>query len=62
MKKLKNENENFLWSLPRDSWRLASALGTTSIVLIAVVMHIFGWITDDKYWVIRGLYGIGYAR
>jgi len=31
MKKLKNENENFLWSLPRDSWRLASALGTTSI-------------------------------
>ena len=61
MQQRKRNEDSFLWTLPRDSWRLASALGTTSIVLIAVVMHVFGWITDDKQWMIKGLYGVGYA-
>jgi len=60
-KQLKKNNEDFLWDLPKNSWRLASAFGTTSIILIATVMHIFGWITDDKQWMIKGLWGVGYA-
>lgn len=61
MKQAKRNEDSFLWTLPRDSWRLASALGTTSIILIAVVMHVFGWITDDKQWMVKGLWGVGYA-
>jgi len=53
--------QDIFWTLPRDAWRLAATLGTGAIVLIAVIMHIFGWVSDDNYWMAKGLWGLLYA-
>ena len=50
-----------LWSVAKNSWRLASSLGTAVFILLAVIMHVYSWWFDQPELVTKALEGVQWA-
>ena len=55
------EKKDWLWTITKEAWRLASSLGTAVFILLAVCLHLQSWMFDKPDMLSKALNGVLWA-